>query len=722
MSGTLKSKFHFFLLTVSLFALLLGALPISQVTPAKAANAGPGNAGFNYGEALQKAILFYEAQRSGHISTSSIPTRLTWRGDSQLLDGLDNGVDLSGGWVDAGDNVKFGLPLSEAVSVLAWGAVEYRSAYVASGQLQWLENQLRWVNDWFIKAHPSANVLYGQVGKGSVDHGYWAAQEVTNFSTLSGPTAAGQPTSRPSYSINPTCGGGADLAGGTAAAMAASSVVFRSDDPAYADLLLSNAQQLDAFAHAYLAVYTGCIADAKSYYQSFNGYKDELVWSDIWLAKANDAKSAGSGASYWNKAVTEYNNLNNETRESVHSYKWTLSWDDKGFGSYILMAKQYPTNPLYSGDVERWLDFWTIGVNGAKVAYTPGGHARLDQWGSFRYAANTALSAFIYSDFVSDPVKKARYKDFAEQQINYILGQNPRGCSYLMGYGNCPPLHPHHRTSHGSWNNDIDDPVNSRHILYGALSGSVGLDDSFGDAIRTYQSTEPADDYNAGLVGALAKMYNMYGGSPISDNNFPLADISHTCKDEYAAFARNMSVSANGYSISIYIENRSAWPARNLNDYKLRFFFTLDSANISDVTVTKGSSAAGVVLSGPTLWDSNNKIYYITADYTGLNIYPGGLDQHKRQVQFSISSSSTWNAANDWSWNNGAWDASYMGGWNDHQYASMIPVYQGSGFTKLCGNEPGASVILPTNTPNPSIPTNTPGAPTPTATKRGGKP
>src|SRR6187551_3615447 len=86
-----------------------------------------------------------------------------------------------------------------------------------------LKNQLRWANDWFIKAHPSANVFYGQVGLGSADHSYWSAIETTNLTTLSGPTAAGQPTTRPAYAITTACGGGSDLAGGVAAAMAASS-------------------------------------------------------------------------------------------------------------------------------------------------------------------------------------------------------------------------------------------------------------------------------------------------------------------------------------------------------------------------------------------------------------------------------------------------------------------------------------------------------------------
>lgn len=63
----------------------------------------------NYAELLQKSLLFYEAQRSGRLPENS---RLNWRGDSGLEDGKDVGLDLTGGWYDAGDHVKFGLPMA----------------------------------------------------------------------------------------------------------------------------------------------------------------------------------------------------------------------------------------------------------------------------------------------------------------------------------------------------------------------------------------------------------------------------------------------------------------------------------------------------------------------------------------------------------------------------------------------------------------------------------
>jgi len=77
-----------------------GTLPMATPTPR------PGSGAFNYTEALQKALFFYEAQRSGPLPVNN---RVSWRGPSGLTDGADHGVDLTGGWYDAGDPVKNAL-------------------------------------------------------------------------------------------------------------------------------------------------------------------------------------------------------------------------------------------------------------------------------------------------------------------------------------------------------------------------------------------------------------------------------------------------------------------------------------------------------------------------------------------------------------------------------------------------------------------------------------
>jgi len=85
---------------------------------------------FNYKDALTKSLIFLEAQRSGKLPPNN---RIPWRGDSALDDGKTANVDLTGGYYDAGDNVKYGLPMAFTVTTLSWAAISYRSELQAAG-------------------------------------------------------------------------------------------------------------------------------------------------------------------------------------------------------------------------------------------------------------------------------------------------------------------------------------------------------------------------------------------------------------------------------------------------------------------------------------------------------------------------------------------------------------------------------------------------------------
>jgi hypothetical protein len=83
----------------------------------------------------------------------------------------------------------------------------------------------------------------------------------------------------------------------------------------------------------------------------------------------------------------------------------------------VLLAK-LTGQQQYHDDAQRWLNWWTVGgtalgADGTRVNYSPGGEAVLDQWGSLRYAANTAFVALVYADAITSPTLKARYHDFA---------------------------------------------------------------------------------------------------------------------------------------------------------------------------------------------------------------------------------------------------------------------------------------------------------------------
>ncbi|CAL9528869.1 Endoglucanase E-4 [Actinosynnema sp. ALI-1.44] len=595
-------------------AVLVGALTLTAPQPE--ATAAPA---FNYGEALQKSIWFYDAQRSGDLPADN---RVNWRGDSALRDGSDVGLDLTGGFYDAGDHVKFGLPFGASMTMLAWGAVENRDAYEGSGQLRHLLSNLKWGTDWIVKAHPSPNVVYGQVGAGNPDHAWWGPAEVMRMA-------------RPAYKVDASCPG-SDLAGEYAAALAASSMVFKPTDPAYAATLLTHAKQLYTFADTYRGKYSSCITDAASFYNSWSGYQDELVWGAIWLYRAT------GDAAYLTKAKAEYPKLSTEPQSTTRSYKWTIAWDDKSYGSYALLAK-LTGEAEYVADANRWLDYWTTGYNGNRIRYSPGGQAVLDTWGSLRYAANTAFVALVYSDWLraTDPARATTYHDFGVKQINYALGDNPRNSSYVVGFGANPPRNPHHRTAHGAWADSIQEPATSRHVLYGALVGGPSTnDDRYTDSRQDYIANEVALDYNAGFTGALARLYKEYGGTPLA--NFPVAETPDG--PELTVQASVNQSAAQFTEVKAFIINKSAWPARTFNG-SLRYYFTLDGSTTPEqITVTTNYNQCGTA-SGPTRFSGN--VYFV--DIPCPDVYPGGQSAHRHEVQFRIASAGTWDPTNDWS-------------------------------------------------------------------------
>lgn len=72
-------------------------------------------------------------------------------------------MDLVGGYYDAGDHVKFGLPMAFTITMLSWSVIEYRQEIEAAGELGHALEAIKWGTDYFIKAHTSPNVLWAEV-------------------------------------------------------------------------------------------------------------------------------------------------------------------------------------------------------------------------------------------------------------------------------------------------------------------------------------------------------------------------------------------------------------------------------------------------------------------------------------------------------------------------------------------------------------------------------
>ena len=129
---------------------------------------------FNYGDALKKSIIFFEAQRSGVLPETN---RIPWRSDSFILDRGSMKEDLSRGYFDAGDHLKFTLPMAFSMTLLSWSLLQYWDVYDAIGEIDHALDSIKWGLEWLVRANPRQNELYALVGDPKIDHDYWGRPE-----------------------------------------------------------------------------------------------------------------------------------------------------------------------------------------------------------------------------------------------------------------------------------------------------------------------------------------------------------------------------------------------------------------------------------------------------------------------------------------------------------------------------------------------------------------
>lgn len=428
---------------------------------------------FDYTQALGLSILFYEAQRSGYLNNSRLP----WRSDSATGDKAPDGKSLVGGHYDAGDNLKLNFPAAFAFTLVAWGLLEFPQEYKNAGQFDYAQASVKWATDFFIKCHHSSLAFTVQVGDPDIDHTFWIPPEQMT-------------ESRPAYDITPGTPG-SDALGAVVACLAAGYQLFRGTDPGYSLQLIAHARDLYTFARSYTGKYSDGIQ--KAYVYPSSGYIDELAFAAAWLYRVTG----------------EQQFLIDAQKYHAQLYVGTsFSWDDKSVGSALMLAQLIPNpaNGLYVNQVQQYLNAWTTGTSGVQLS--PKGLSFVSDWGSLRYAGNAAAIAVLYSKASPLDPKAKIYACWARKQVRYVLGSTGR--SYMVGYGNTPPLQVHHRAAScpGFASPCGFDYFNSAspnpNVIFGAVVGGPHVDDSFADSRRNYQTGEVALDYNAGFTVALA--------------------------------------------------------------------------------------------------------------------------------------------------------------------------------------------------------------------------
>lgn len=644
---------------------------VFTVSPPKLTEKVTAESNHNYAEALQKSLFFYECQQAGPLPEWN---RVEWRADSTMND------FIKGGWYDAGDHVKFNLPMAYSASMVAWGLYQYPDGIKKCGEMENYVNNLTFVMDYLAACDLGDEVVY-QVGNGQEDHTWWGPVELYEYGMEeNGKTEYFK--GRPYYTADAS-GGYSAVLGEMAAALAAGACALDGKS-SKTDDYIKHAENIFKIADASKSDEDYNNSDAGGFYQSHHFY-DELFYAANWLYKATGKQE------YINKAESYIPNLGKELGSDELKYSWAQCWDDVMQGGMLLYAQNTGKNV---DRVKKHLDYLTDSANKLE-----GGLVYLDTWGCLRYAASAGFITAVACDTLSFTDQK--YKDFYETQINYCLGDNPNNRSYVVGYGKDSPLNVHHRTAHGSWKNAVETPDDNRHILYGALAGGPSQDGSYEDDRGNHINNEVACDYNAGFTGLLCKMVDEYGGD--TDPSFPEPEKRD---DEFYVEAAVKQSSPSGVSLSLKMTNHTAWPARVENNFSYRYYFDASEVinagfKAEDIVVRVDRDQAKMYgeeyaaeVSPITQYKGN--VYYIEVKYpNGAAILPisEGRNQCETMLALVFPNYGTgWDASNDYS-NTDILDS------EESVITDKIPVYLNGRL--VYGTEPDGT--KPSEPDNPSI-------------------
>lgn len=500
-----------------------------------------------YSGLLPNALFFYLAQRDGpnveHRVMQREPSHLT---DEQAsiyqtpvykhgqiqgtLHKIGGPIDVSGGWFDAGDYLKFVETASYTDAIMLFADRQYPGLF--NGGPADFQTEGKYGLDWLQKMWDnSSQTLYYQVGIGNgnkhiiADHDIWRLPQADDKLNVKPGDKEYYIKYRPVFRAG-TAGSpvSPNLAGRLAADFALCYQLYQHSDPSYANQCLSSAENIFALAKT---SNVGQLLTTAPY-----GYYPETEWRDdmelgateLYFATAQGHLPSGlkhtdpmyylRQAAHWANA---YIHGPNDGSDSLNLY------DVSGLAHYELYnAIIQAGNPgnlqvtlsdlikdlhkqLKNGTQQATHDPFGLGVPYGGPDATP-----------------HALGYTLEANFYDQMTNTSAYTTFGLTERNWVLGTNAWGSSFIIGDGSTFPDCMQHQVANlvGSLNGQppivlgatVDGPNSlSSFQGLGIPSGArkcppnggdpfkifTGKGARYFDNVVAWPSTEPADDYTA---------------------------------------------------------------------------------------------------------------------------------------------------------------------------------------------------------------------------------
>lgn len=505
---------------------------------------------------LPNALKFFRAQRDGpDVLPLDLDRRPAHLNDAEamvyespvyedyvLQDDLvqiGGPVDVRGGWFDAGDYPKF-VQTTNYTAIMMLIGVRDLPGLLGSGPGNFTA-EARFGLDWLLRTWDGqSRTLYHQVGLidgngcGSIcgDHDVWRLPQDDDTFGGSAPRfryirdrpvfRAGDPGSR----LSP------NLAGRNAAAFALCFQVFRESAPAYATRCLREAQRIFDLAK------TDWQGDLVTI-EPFDGYPETEWRDDMELAAAELALAVAGGglpgglphtdpAFYLRKAARWAEAY---MQGDQHGFDWLNLYDVSSLGHFELhRAIDLAGDPggiaVTQQDLVDDLEYQlNRAVNRAKQDLFDLGYP-YNYGDVVPHALGLSIQAGLYDELTGTK----RYAAFGRKQLNFVLGANPWGTSFVVGAGTTFPHCMQHQVANLEGSLDGTPPLVLGATVDGPTDASnfqdIGVPDGaracpangadpfrqftghgmrYMDDVRAWPSVEPAIDYTAPTILAFAR-------------------------------------------------------------------------------------------------------------------------------------------------------------------------------------------------------------------------
>jgi endoglucanase len=354
-----------------------------------------------YKEIYSSLLRFYQSQRCGN-------TNPIMHGPCHLNDSLAE-VDVSGGWHDAGDYIKFMVPTS-FVTLNLLTALEYGQDFMSEHGLideretngvPDLAEEARIGIEWMLKMSSgyADNKFFIQVSD-SLDHDFWRLPETDDESgDVGNPRTVHE-------------GWGSNLNGRSIAAFAMASRLYTTYDPIFAALCLERAKALWLIRKNYLD-----FSPKVDYYIENKG-DDDMLLAAIEMYRTTNEEEYKNYAS---------KNISNASEGS-------LTWAGCEFLSIAAAARAGIKKDESIEKMRKIITSFRDNSNEHPMGLSSG-----MVWGTTAEFTSQAQMAIMYYYLTDD----AKFLPMAERQKDYLLGTNNWGTTFIVGAGNRYPKNAH---------------------------------------------------------------------------------------------------------------------------------------------------------------------------------------------------------------------------------------------------------------------------------------